>query len=512
MEILPFAIGLCVGAAPLLAALYLQRRDRERTLSEMEVRNERMIQTARDEAKSTIRQAELRCETDQARCRETYEKKFAERKGRLGQREEKLERKLDQIEEREQNLERRRADLERDRTELEKQSAQNKALIAQTQTRLEELAGLSHEAAKSMLMDEVKEEARHEASRVLKQIEDEARSTAVNRARDIIATAVQRFSGEFVAEHTVSVVTLPSDDMKGRIIGREGRNIRALEAATGCDLIIDDTPEAVVVSGFDPVRRQVARRALEELVSDGRIHPARIEEVVRKSQSSMDEEILEAGEQAVFDVGLHGIHTELVRTLGALKFRTSYSQNVLNHSMEVAFFCGILAEELGLDGDLARRCGLLHDIGKAVDHEKQGSHAVLGGQLAKKFREHPTVVNAVWAHHFDIEAGSVYAPLTNAADALSAARPGARRENVQTYIKRLEMLEQIAEGFKGVEKAYAIQAGRELRVIVSYNRVNDEGSLILARNIARKVESEMTYPGQIKVTVIREMRATEIAN
>ncbi|MBF0157776.1 MAG: ribonuclease Y, partial [Magnetococcales bacterium] len=294
-------------------------------------------------------------------------------------------------------------------------------------------------------------------------------------------------------------------------IGREGRNIRALEAATGCDLIIDDTPEAVVISGFDPVRRQVAKRTLEELVGDGRIHPSRIEGVVRKAEKEIANEIREAGERAVFDLGLSGVHPEIVKLLGALKFRTSYTQNVLAHSLEVAYFAGIMAEELGLDGRLARRCGLLHDIGKAVDHEGQGSHAVLGGQLAKKYKEHPLVTNAVWSHHFDIEPVSVYGPLTNAADALSAARPGARRENVQTYIKRLEDLERIAGDFKGVQKAYAVQAGRELRVMVAYDRVNDEGSMLLAREIADRVSEELTFPGQIKVTVIREMRTTEIA-
>ncbi len=433
MDTISILLGALAGALLPVAALFMQRRERVRLVTELESRHALLLQTTREEAKSAIRESELRSEAEQVRCRERYEKEFSERKGRLDQREEKLERKLDQIEEREQNLERRRASLEKSQKKVEQQKSAYSKLKEEAEARLEELAGISREAAKKQLVDGLKEAARHESARFVKQLEDDARARATGKARDIIATAVQRFSWEFVAEHTVSVVTLPSDDMKGRIIGREGRNIRALEAATGCDLIIDDTPEAVVVSGFDPVRRQVARRALEELVSDGRIHPARIEEVVRKSQKEIDAEILEAGEKAVFEVGLHGIHTELVKILGALKFRTSYSQNVLNHSMEVAFFCGILAEELGLDGDLARRCGLLHDIGKAVDHEKQGSHAVLGGQLAKKYKEHPIVVNAVWAHHFDIESNTIYGPLTNAADSLSAARPGARRENVQTW-------------------------------------------------------------------------------
>ncbi len=314
-----------------------------------------------------------------------------------------------------------------------------------------------------------------------------------------------------MAERTVTVVAITSEEMKGRIIGREGRNIRALEAATGCDLIIDDTPEAVVISGFNPVRRQVARQALEELITDGRIHPARIESLVRKAEKSVNNEIREAGEQVILDLGLTGIHPEIVKLVGTLKFRTSYTQNVLSHSVEVARFAGVMAEELGLDFNIARRCGLLHDIGKALDHEIQGSHAVIGGQVAKKYKEHPLVVNAIWSHHFDIEPTSVYGPLINAADALSAARPGARRENVETYIKRLEALESMAMEFPGVEKAFAIQAGRELRVMVAYDRVKDEGAMTLAGEIATRVENELTYPGQIRVTVIREMRATAVA-
>jgi ribonuclease Y len=422
------------------------------------------------------------------------------------------DRKFELLDQRDRHQEQHARQIEADRRRVEEARERYQALLDEARQQLERTARLTTEEARTALVASIEEDARRQSARMIKEREEDAKATATQRAQDVVSTAIQRYAGELVAEHTVSVVTLPTDDMKGRIIGREGRNIRALEAATGCDLIIDDTPEAVVVSGFHPVRRQVAKRALEELVTDGRIHPARIEEVVRKTRKNVNTEIREAGEQAVFELGLHGVHQEIIKLLGTLKFRTSYSQNVLRHATEVAFFAGIMAEELGLDGDMARRCGLLHDIGKAVDHETQGSHAVIGGRLAKKYREHPTVVNAIWSHHFDIEPTTVYGPLTNAADTLSAARPGARRENVETYIKRLEQLERIALDRKGVTKAYAIQAGRELRVIVASELVNDLGAMSIASDVARQVEEEMTYPGQIKITVIREMRATEVAN
>ncbi|MBF0449044.1 MAG: ribonuclease Y, partial [Magnetococcales bacterium] len=477
-------------------------------------------QKAVEEKSASInREMELRNKAHQIRIEEELEKKFREKgaeqerlKARLDKREEQFDRKFDQLDKREQELDKRRSNLERDLNEHDQQKEKYKELIASAQTRLEEVAGMNSEQAKALILSSLSEAARRESANLFKKLESEALENAEQRARETIATAIQRLAGEFVSERTVSVVTLPSEEMKGRIIGREGRNIRALETATGCDLIIDDTPEAVVISGFNPVRRQIAKRSLEELIGDGRIHPARIESVVKKATKTIDREIVEKGEQAVFEVGLSDVHPEIVKLLGTLQFRTSYTQNVLAHSVEVAYFAGIMAEELGLDGNLARRCGLLHDIGKAVDHEVQGSHAVIGGEFAKKYREHPLVVNAIWSHHFDIEPISVYGPLTNAADALSAARPGARRENVETYIKRLEQLEGIATDFKGVEKAFAIQAGREVRVLVSYDRVNDEGAMMIAREVADRIENEMTYPGQIKVTVIREMRAQEIAN
>jgi ribonuclease Y len=370
---------------------------------------------------------------------------------------------------------------------------------------------MSSEEAKRVLMESMEEEAKHEAAKRIKRIEDETKETADKKAKEIISLAVQRYAGEYVAEQTVSVVSLPNEEMKGRIIGREGRNIRALEAATGVDLIIDDTPEAVILSGFNPVRREVARISLERLVSDGRIHPARIEEIVQKVEQEVETTIREAGEQATFDVGVHGIHPELIKLIGRLKYRTSYAQNVYQHSLEVAFLCGIMASELGINVKQAKRAGLLHDIGKAVDHEVEGPHGKIGADLAKKYGESPAIVHSIAAHHEEEKPESILDVLVEAADALSGARPGARREMLETYVKRLEDLEKIATSFQGVEKSYAIQAGREIRVLVQPERISDEASTILSRDIARKIEKELTYPGQIKVTVIREMRAVEIA-
>ncbi|MBF0621948.1 MAG: ribonuclease Y [Magnetococcales bacterium] len=519
MDLMALLIGIVAGVALSAIALIYIRRNDNQVRQEQEMRTQNLLQEARDKSEAMVREADQRNKEERKQFKaeldreyKRHRKELKDQKNALADKERQLDKRFSQLDKKDDELERRRSVLEKDRRAVEETRNKHQQLLKNVEKRLEEVAHFTRDEAKAALMTALEDEARQEAGRMLKQLEDEARDSATKRAQDFIATAIQRFAGEFVAEHTVSVVNLPNDDMKGRIIGREGRNIRALEAATGCDLIIDDTPEAVVISGFDPVRRQVARRALEELVTDGRIHPARIEEIVRKANKGINAEIREAGEQVVFDLGMRDLHPELVKLLGALKFRTSYTQNVLNHSIEVAYFAGIMAEELGLDGDLARRCGLLHDIGKAIDHDRQGSHAVLGGQLVKRYKEHPIVINSVWSHHFDIEPDSVYGPLTNAADALSAARPGARRENVETYIKRLENLERIASDFGGVDKAYAIQAGRELRVMVSYNKVSDEGSLLLARDIARRVEDEMTYPGQIKVTVIREMRATEVAH
>ena len=383
--------------------------------------------------------------------------------------------------------------------------------IQEQRSKLEKISGLSSADAKKVLIESMESEARHDGAKLIKQIEEEAQETADKKSKNILALAIQRYAGDYVAEKSVSVVPLPNDEMKGRIIGREGRNIRAIEAATGIDLIIDDTPEAVIISGFNPVRREVARLSLEKLIADGRIHPSRIEEVVKKSEQEVDESIREAGEQATFDVGVHGIHPEIMKLVGRLRYRTSYGQNVLKHALEVSFLCGIMAAELGIDVKSAKRAGLLHDIGKAVDHEIEGSHAVIGADLARKYGEPPEIVHALAAHHEDEKPETVLAVLVQAADALSGARPGARREMLETYVKRLEDLERIGTSLPGCNSCFAIQAGREIRVLVSSEEVSDEHAHVVARDIAKKIEEEMTYPGQIKVNVIRETRAVEYA-
>jgi ribonucrease Y len=431
---------------------------------------------------------------------------------RIIQRESNLDKKLELLDGKEGDLTRREKNQIQQEKMISEQEKKVVGLIEKQRAQLENIAKMSSAEAKKMLMEAMETEAKHEAAKRIKRIEEEAKESADKKSKEIISLAIQRYSGEYVAERTVSVVTLPNEEMKGRIIGREGRNIRALEAATGVDLIIDDTPEAVILSGFNPVRREIARIALERLVSDGRIHPARIEEIVQKVEQEMEVSIREAGEQATFDIGSHGIHQELIKLIGRLKYRTSFAQNVYQHSLEVAFLCGIMAGELGVNVKQAKRAGLLHDIGKAVDHEVEGSHSKIGADLAKKYGEAPVIVHAIAAHHEEEEKPeSVIDVLVEAADALSGARPGARREMLETYVKRLDDLERIAQSFPGVEKSYAIQAGREIRIMVQPDRVSDEDSVILSKDIARKVEKELTYPGQIKVTVIRETRAVDLA-
>ena len=423
---------------------------------------------------------------------------------RLLQKEENLDRKIESFEKKEEHLAVRE-------TFLSDSQAKVDALYQKQLGELERLSGLSTEDAKKELLQSVEEEVKHETAMLIKDLEQQAKEEADKKAREIISLAIQRCAADHVAETTVSVVALPNDEMKGRIIGREGRNIRTLETLTGIDLIIDDTPEAVIISGFDPVRREVARVALEKLINDGRIHPSRIEEMVEKAQKEVEQKIKEAGEQATFAVGVHGLHPELIKLLGRLKYRTSYGQNVLNHSVEVAHLAGLMASELGVDVVLAKRAGLLHDIGKAIDHEMEGSHVEIGMEIAKKYRESELVLNAIMAHHGDVEPKSVEAVLVAAADAVSAARPGARRETLESYLKRLTRLEEISESFEGVEKCFAVQAGREIRIMVKPDQIDDATSILLARDIAKKIEAEMEYPGQIKVVVIRETRNVNYA-
>jgi len=483
-------------------------RETSQILDDAKRTSESLLKEARLEVKDKLFKMKGEFDNDTKETRSELKKK----ERRLIQKEENIDRKIDQFERKERDVLRKEKKLIRRYEEFEGKEIKFKELIEEQKRQLEKISGFTAEQAKELLIRAMENEARHEGAKLIKRIENEAKEQADKNAKDIIATAIQRYAGDFVAERTVSVVQLPSDEMKGRIIGREGRNIRALEAATGIDLIIDDTPEAVILSGFNPVRREVARLSLMRLISDGRIHPARIEDIVKKVGKEVDLAIKEAGEQAAFDLSIHGIHSELIKYIGRLKFRTSYAQNVLQHSIEVGVLSGIMASELGLNSKLAKRMGLLHDIGKAVDHEIEGQHAVIGSNLAKKFGETQKVVQAIAAHHEDVPPSSVYDLLIQAADGLSGARPGARKELLENYIKRLEDLEKIANSFSGVANTYAIQAGRELRIIVESGIISDEEATLLSRDVTKKIEESLTFPGQIKVVVIRETRAVEYAN
>ncbi len=502
----------------ILIGFFIRKKFTESRVESIEALSKKIVEEAKKEAETVKKEAMLQAKDSLYQMKMEFEKETKERKQeiqdqekRILNKEQNLDRKIEVIEKRELEFEK------KDRLQIQKEKDTQELkekydlLISEQKKQLEYLAGISSQEAKELLLQAMENEAKHEAAKTIRRLENEAKEIADKKAKEIISLAIKRYAGDYVAEKTVSYVNLPNEEMKGRIIGREGRNIRAIEAATGIDLIIDDTPEAVILSGFNSVRREVARLSLERLISDGRIHPARIEEVVKKVSQEVEVAVREAGEAATFDVGVHGIHPEMIKLVGKLKYRSSYGQNVLQHSLEVAFLCGIMAAELGLNIKQAKRAGLLHDIGKAVDHEVEGSHAVIGADLAKRYGESNRVIHSIASHHEDIPLESILDVLVQAADTLSGARPGARKEMLETYVKRLEDLEKIAQSFEGIGKTFALQAGREIRIIVESEKVTDNDIYVLSKDIAKKIEECLTYPGQIKVTVIREIRAVEYA-
>jgi ribonuclease Y len=510
-----FVVGILLG---LLMGFWTRKRVVERQYDSIRNYSKKIINEAHKRAKALKKDAAIRAKDTLYQMklefdRESKEKKeqMAIQEKRLFHKEENLDKKIEQYEQKEKKLFKKEKDFEAIEEDMKAKQAQLEEMVATQRIELERVAGLSSDEAKALLIGSLEEEAKADAAKLMRRIENETREAAQRKAQEILGLAIKRYAGDYVAEKTVSVVSLPNEEMKGRIIGREGRNIRAIEAATGIDVIIDDTPEAVILSGFNPVRREVAKIALERLIDDGRIHPARIEEMVDKVNKEIEAGIKEAGEQAAFDMGVHGMDPEIIKLVGRLKYRTSFAQNVFLHSIEVGFLCGVMASELGLNVKQAKRAGLLHDIGKAVDHEVEGPHALIGAELAKKYNEAPQVIHAIAAHHEEVPPESVLAVLVQAADTLSGARPGARQEMLESYVKRLEDLEKIATSFAGVTKSYAIQAGREIRIMVEGKIVGDDQSFVLCRDIAKKIEKELTYPGQIKVTVIRETRAVEYA-
>ena len=513
---LPYVIGAVLGLVLGAALVYVfgvlrERKQADEDLNSAKNQAKQIVNDAYKSAENKKREALLESKEEILKARNEYEREEKERRSDLQKQERRLQQKEENLDRKTENMERKEEHLSNRLARLEATQAEAERLKQEQVDMLEKISGFTAEEAKAYLLSQLEADVTHESAMKIKEIEARFKDEADSKAREIISLAIQRCAADHVAEATVSVVPLPNDEMKGRIIGREGRNIRTLETLTGVDLIIDDTPEAITVSCFDPVRREIARLALEKLILDGRIHPARIEEMVEKAKREVDATIKAEGERAIFETNVHGLHPELVKLLGRMRYRTSYGQNVLNHSLEVAYLCGMMASELGLDPVPAKRAGLLHDIGKAVDHEIEGSHAVIGADLARRYGEEPMIVHAIEAHHNDVEPNSVIDVLVQAADAVSAARPGARKENIESYIKRLEKLEEIANSYPGVERTHAIQAGREVRVIVSPEKVDEAHSTVLAHDIAHQIQSETKYPGQDKVVVIRETRAVDFA-
>ena len=508
--IVPFLILIAV-LITIFVFIYVRKNISQAKISDAEVKAKKTIEDTEKGAESIKKEAILEAKEEVHKLRNDFEKESRERRNEIQRLERRIIQREELLDKKGEAIERKEEALNKKQQEVNEKEAGIDELYEKQRQELERLSNLSSEEARQLLLEETRKEVKHDIAIMVKEMENKAKEEADKKAREIISCAIQRCAADHVAESTVYVVSLPNDEMKGRIIGREGRNIRALETLTGVDLIIDDTPEAVILSGFDPIRRQVARIALEKLIIDGRIHPARIEEMVEKAKKEVENDIKEEGEQATFETGVHGLHQELIKLLGRLKYRTSYGQNILKHSIEVAYLAGLMASELGIDPTLAKRAGLLHDIGKAIDHEMEGPHALLGAEMAKKYHESPVVVNAIAAHHGDVEFESIEAILVQAADAISAARPGARRETLEAYIKRLEKLEEIANSYEGVEKSYAIQAGREVRIMVKPEIVDDLGCIQMARDIVKTIEKELEYPGQIKINIIRETRSIEYA-